>query len=379
MIMRFFFNMGRSVNSIAVLGRGHVRARPAIPASTNGACPRCARLVHVMAFLACRVHQKGDGVEPRIETLDLDDLSPGEVLIRARWSGINFKDALAVTGRGKILRRFPLVAGIDVSGLVESSTDPRFAPGQAVLVNGMGLGETHDGGFAQVLRVPGDWIVRLPAGLDLRQAMVLGTAGFTAALALYRLEQNGQHPSQGPIVVTGATGGVGSVAIQVLATRGYTVVAVSGRPEHHDYLVALGAHEVLTPEELRLGSRPLESARFGGAVDNVGGELLAGLIRHVNLFGNLAVIGNVSGAELQTTVFPFILRGVSLLGISSANCAMPLRQAVWDRLGADLKPPALERIVSDTVPLRGVVAAAGRMMERTSLGRVLVDCGAEPA
>ena len=156
-----------------------------------------------MSFLACRVHQRGDGVEPRLETLGLDDLSAGDVVIRARWSGINFKDALAVTGRGKILRRFPLNAGIDVSGVVESSSDPRFAPGQPVLVNGMGLGEAHDGGFSQVVRVPGDWVVRLPAGLDLREAMILGTAGFTAALALHRMEQNEQAPSQGPVVVTG--------------------------------------------------------------------------------------------------------------------------------------------------------------------------------
>ena len=332
-----------------------------------------------MSFLACRVHQQGDGVLPRLESLGLDDLSPGDVVLRARWSGINFKDALAVTGRGRILRRLPLNAGIDVSGVVESSADPRFAPGQHVLVNGMGLGEAHDGGFAQVVRVPGDWIVRLPDGLDLRQAMILGTAGFTAGLALHRLEQNGQQPSQGPVVVTGATGGVGSVAVQLLAARGYTVVAVSGRPEHRDYLRALGAHEVRTPEELQLGRRPLESARFGGAVDNVGGELLAGLVRHVSLFGNVAVIGNASGAELETTVFPFILRGVSLLGISSANCPMALRQAVWDRLGAELEPPALERIVSDTVPLRDVVTAAGRLMERASLGRILVDCGADAA
>ena len=329
-----------------------------------------------MSFLACRVHQRGDGVEPRLETLGLDDLSAGDVVIRARWSGINFKDALAVTGRGKILRRFPLNAGIDVSGVVESSSDPRFAPGQPVLVNGMGLGEAHDGGFSQVVRVPGDWVVRLPAGLDLREAMILGTAGFTAALALHRMEQNEQAPAQGPVAVTGATGGVGSVAVQLLAARGYTVVAVSGRPEHHDYLRSLGAHEVRTPEELQLGRRPLESARFGGAVDNVGGELLAGLVRHVGLFGNVAVIGNASAADLATTVFPFILRGVSLLGISSANCPMALRQSVWDRLGAELKPAALERVVSGTVPLRDVVTAAARLVERSGLGRVLVDCSA---
>ena len=309
-----------------------------------------------------------------------DELSPGDVVLRVAWSGVNFKDALAVTGRGKIMRRFPLNAGIDAAGLVESSADPRFRPGEAVLVHGMGLGESHDGGFAEVVRVPGDWVVPLPPGLSLREAMALGTAGFTAALAILRMELNGQRPDQGPIAVTGASGGVGSVVVSILAARGYTVVAVSGRAEHHAYLRRLGAAEAKTPAELALGSRSLESARFGGVVDNVGGELLAGLTRHTGPWGQIACIGNAASPDLSGTVFPLILRGVSLLGISSSNCPMPLRAEVWRRLGADLKPPRLEEIVSQTVSLDEIEDAALLLMERQALGRILVSCAtASPA
>jgi acrylyl-CoA reductase (NADPH) len=314
------------------------------------------------------------GVVARMTEIAVGDLTAGEVVIRAEWSGINFKDALGVTGRAPIFKRLPLNAGIDVSGRVESSADPRFKAGDLVLVNGMGLGETHDGGFAQVVRVPADWVVPLPAGLDLREAMVLGTAGFTAALALHRMEVNGQSPEMGPIAVTGATGGVGSAAIAMLKRRGYRVVAVSGRPEHEAYLRTLGADEVSTPEALALGTRPLESTRFGGVIDNVGGPLLAGLIRHVGLWGNVAAIGNAAGPAFDATVFPLILRGVSLLGASSANCPMALRTSIWTRLGADLKPPSLGLIVSRTVPLADVIPACATLMNRTALGRTLVDC-----
>lgn len=311
---------------------------------------------------------------PRLVTMEPGELSPGDVVVRVRWSGINFKDALAVTGRGKILKRFPLNAGIDAAGIVESSGDTRFRPGDEVLVNGMGLGESHDGGFAEVLRVPGDWIVPLPSGLTLRESMILGTAGFTAALAILRMELNGQRPDMGPVVVTGATGGVGSVAVSILTSRGYAVTAVSGRPEHHGYLRTLGAAEVKTADELRLGSRPLEAARFGGAIDNVGGGLLAGLTRHVGLWGQIACIGMAASPQLETTVFPLILRGVSLLGISSGNCPMPLRHEVWKRLGADLKLPHLGEIVSRAIPLDQVIETAPLLTERRALGRVLVDC-----
>ena len=325
-------------------------------------------------LLACRVFEEAGRVAPQLVEMPSDELSPGDVLVRVHWSGINYKDALAVTGRGKILKRFPLNAGIDAAGIVESSTDARFEPGDAVLANGMGLGESHDGGFAELVRLPGDWLVPLPAGLTLREAMVLGTAGFTAALAIVRMELNGQRPELGPIVVTGATGGVGSVAVSVLASRGYPVLAVSGRPEHHEYLRGLGASEVKTPEALQLGSRPLESARFGGVVDNVGGELLAGLVRHVGLWGQVACIGMAASPELTTSLFPLILRGVSLLGVSSGNCPMSLRHEVWTRLGADLKPPHLGAIASREVPLDAVIEAASLLTGRRALGRILVAC-----
>jgi NADPH2:quinone reductase len=327
-----------------------------------------------MSLLACRVFRETEGVVARIVTVAIDDLTAGDVVVRAEWSGINFKDALGVTGRAPIYKRFPLNAGIDVAGRVVSSSDARYRPGDPVVVNGMGLGETHDGGFAQMVRVPADWVVALPPGLDLRRAMVLGTAGFTAALALHRMEVNGQAPERGPIVVTGATGGVGSAAVSMLAQRGYRVVAVSGRPQHESYLRSLGAAEVSTPDALGLGSRPLEAVRFGGVIDNVGGPLLAGLIRHVALWGNVAAIGNAAAPAFDATVFPFILRGVSLLGASSANCPMSLRAEIWNRLGADIEPLALERIVSRTVALADVIPACATLMNRTSLGRVLVDC-----
>jgi NADPH2:quinone reductase len=323
-----------------------------------------------VAFLACRIFEEEGRVFSRLTRLQADELTPGSVVIRVRWSGINYKDALAV----KILKRFPLNAGIDAAGTVESSEDERYRPGDAVVVNGMGLGETHDGGFAELVRVPGDWVVPLSAGLTLREAMILGTAGFTAGLAIARMELNGQRPDMGPIVVTGATGGVGSVAVSILAARGYSVLAVSGRPEHHAYLLGLGAAEVKTADELQLGSRPLEAARFGGVIDNVGGELLAGLVRHVGLWGQIACIGMAASPELTGTVFPLILRGVSLLGVSSANCPMPLRIDVWNRLGADLKPRHLGEIVSREVPLAAVIETAPLLMERRALGRIVVAC-----
>jgi acrylyl-CoA reductase (NADPH) len=328
-----------------------------------------------MAFRALRVFGEGALAAPRLVEMERGDLSPGAVVVRVQWSGVNYKDALALTGRGRILKRFPLNAGIDAAGLVESSEDPRSRPGDPVLVHGMGLGESHDGGFAELLRVPGDWVVPLPAGLTLRESMILGTAGFTAALAVVRMETNGQAPGQGPVVVTGATGGVGSVAVSILASRGYRVLAVSGRPEHRGYLGDLGAAEVRTPGELDLGSCPLETARFGGVVDSVGGELWAGLVRHVGVWGQVACIGMAGSPDLATSVFPLILRGVSLLGVSSSNCPMPLRREVWRRLGADLRPPHLAAVASREVPLDAVTEAAQGLVERRALGRVLVRCG----
>src|SRR6516165_3682053 len=259
------------------------RSTPRASWPGSGASVRCAKLKGeaMNRFRAFRIHSEGGKIAARFEEIGLDDLAPGEVVIRVTHSGINYKDALAATGAGKILRRYPLVGGIDLAGTVESSSDARFGPGAAVLVTGCGLSETHDGGYAQFARVPGDWVIPMPPGLDAFTAMALGTAGFTAALAIHRMEQNGQVPTGGPIAVTGASGGVGSLAIDMLSVRGYRVVAVSGKVAAVPYLKELGASEVLLRESLDLGSRPLENARFGGAIDNLGGETLAWLTRTV--------------------------------------------------------------------------------------------------
>ena len=321
-------------------------------------------------FRAFRIHSQGGKIVARFEELGLDDLAPGEVVIRVTHSGINYKDALAATGAGKILRRYPLVAGIDLAGIVESSSDPRFAPGTAVLVTGCGLSETHDGGNAQFARVPGDWVIPMPPGLDAFTAMALGTAGFTAALAIHRMEQNGQEPAGGPIAVTGASGGVGSIAIDMLSARGYRVVAVSGKADAVPYLRELGASEVLLRASLDLGSRPLENARFGGAIDNLGGDTLTWLTRTVDFWGNIASIGLASGAGFTTTVMPFILRGVALLGVNSSATRREWRLAVWRRIATDLRPRHIERIVTRTIPFDELPGAfpdyiAGRVTGRT--------------
>ena len=321
-------------------------------------------------FKAFRIHSEGGKIVARFEELGLDDLAPGEVVIRVTHSGINYKDALAATGAGKILRRYPLVGGIDLAGIVESSNDPRFAPGTAALVTGCGLSETHDGGYAQFARVPGDWVIPMPPGLDAFTAMALGTAGFTAALAIHRMEQNGQEPAGGPIAVIGASGGVGSIAIDMLSARGYRVVAVSGKADAVPYLRELGASEVLLRASLDLGSRPLENARFGGAIDNLGGDTLTWLTRTVDFWGNIASIGLASGAGFTTTVMPFILRGVALLGVNSSATRREWRLAVWRRIATDLRPRHIERIVTRTIPFDELPGAfpdyiAGRVTGRT--------------
>jgi acrylyl-CoA reductase (NADPH) len=325
-----------------------------------------------MHFRAVRVADDGDGPKGRLTTMALDELSPGHVVVRVAHSSLNYKDALAVTGRGRIMRRLPLNAGIDLGGVVETSNDAALPPGTAVIANGMGLGEVHDGGLAEYARVPAEWLIPLPSGLTLRSAMALGTAGYTAALALHRMELNVQRPEMGPIVVTGATGGVGSIAVRLLVVRGYRVIAVSGRREHHDWLRALGAHEVVTADDLQLSGKPLDKARYGGAIDNVGGELLSRLLPHIVEWGNVVSVGLAGGAEVHATVHPFILRGVSLLGASSANSPMPLRREIWRRLGGDLRVEDLERLVTGEIPLDAVAATATDLLERRLLGRTLV-------
>lgn len=327
-----------------------------------------------MSFLACRVFNENAVVRHRLVSMETADLCVGEVLVAVDYSSVNYKDALACSGRSKIMRRFPLNAGIDLAGVVMSSTDPRFVAGDAVLANGCGLGEMHDGGLAQFARVPADWLISMPENMDARMAMSLGTGGFTAALCLHRMEQNGQSPEQGPIVVTGASGGVGSVAVALFASRGYEVIAVSSRPQHHDYLRHLGANKVCSVEDLALGNKPLEAARFGGVVDNVGGGLLAQLLAHMNLWGNVASVGLAASEQLPTTVFPFILRGVSILGVSSANCPMPLRREIWNRLANQWRFAKLADIVTEEVRLVDVSPVFDELLDRKRLGRTIVNC-----
>ncbi len=330
-----------------------------------------------MTFLACRINKTESGVAHQLVQMDVEDLSSGEVIINVCFLGVNYKDALAATGRGQILKSFPLNGGIDLAGIVESSSDPRFKPGQQVLVNGCGLGESHDGGLAEKARVPAEWVIPVPEGLSMRDCMVLGTAGFTAALAIHRMQENNQTIEKGPIVVTGASGGVGSIAIDMLSSLGYQTLALSGRREHDDYLTKLGADKVCAVADLKLGTRPLEKGRFGGIIDNVGGDLLAQLIAHTHLWGNVASIGLADSHQLNSTVFPFILRGVSLLGVSSTNCPMPLRRAIWERMGKDLKPTNLDIILTEEVPLKNVSDVFNALLDRKKHGRIVIDCRAE--
>lgn len=323
-------------------------------------------------FRACRVNNDSGVITAGIVDMNLEQLCHGEVVIRVHYSSVNYKDALAVTGRGKILRRFPLNAGVDLSGVVMSSTDTRFNEGDEVLVTGCGLGESHDGGFTEVARVPADWVVPLPRGLSLFDAMVLGTAGFTAALAIDRLEQNGQRAGQGAVVVTGASGGVGSVALDLLSSRGYEVIAMTRKPGATDYLERLGADRVMNYDSLLEDSRPLRSAQWGAAIDNVGGPVLAGLMSTTQPWGNIASIGMAAGIQCDTTVMPFILRGVSVLGVSSANCPMPRRLHVWQRLVSDLRPSRLPAIVAAEVTLDDIPAVCEQMLHGEHHGRFVV-------
>lgn len=327
-------------------------------------------------FRALRVHQIKKTLEHRFERLKLDDLTAGEVVIRVAYSCLNFKDALAVTGKSRIMRAMPRVAGIDLSGTVESSSDPAYKPGDAVLVTGCNIGELLDGGLAEVARVPAEAVVPLPPGLSLYEAMALGTAGFTAGLGIKRMLENHQRPDMGPIVVTGPTGGVGSIAIQILKSAGFEVVALTGKKaDAEDYLRQLGADEILDRASLDLGKKPLEAARFGGAVDNLGGETLAGLTRNIRQWGTIASIGLAQSHELNTTVMPFILRGVSLLGINSVDVPRAWRLDVWKQLAGAWKPRHLDRIVRRTISLDEVPAACEELMAAAVQGRYVVKIG----
>jgi acrylyl-CoA reductase (NADPH) len=324
-------------------------------------------------FSALRIHQRDGRIEARVESMRVQDLSPGEVLIRVACSGINYKDALAATGAGRILRRYPLVGGIDLAGTVEESQVPDYRAGDAVLVTGCGLSETRDGGYAAFARVPADAVVPMPSGLTAATSMAIGTAGFAAARALVRMEANGQTPAHGPVVVTGATGGVGSLAIDLLAGRGYEVVAITGKGAAGQYLQALGAAHVLGRDELVLGTQPLESARWGGAIDSVGGEMLSWLLRSTRELGNVASVGMAASPQLSSSVMPFILRGVSLLGINTTPLPRAERLAIWSRLASDLKPRHLERITTRRVTLTQLPEVFADYLASRVMGRTLVQ------
>ncbi|MGC4027277.1 MAG: acryloyl-CoA reductase [Steroidobacteraceae bacterium] len=321
-----------------------------------------------MKFTALRVHADRAG----LEELTLDALSPGEVVIRVHWSGINYKDALAVTRAAPIVRRPPLVGGVDLAGIVESSADPAVRAGDAVLVTGCGLSETRDGGYAQFARVPAEAVVSLPAGLDLRHAMAIGTAGFAAALAIMQMQCMGLALGQGPVAVSGATGGVGAIAIDMLAGLGHEVVALTRKTDAADFLRGMGAGSVLAPDDLLVGSRPLEPERWAGAVDNVGGALLSGLLRSTRMGGSVAAVGLAGGNELQVSLMPFLLRGVNLLGVNSAATPRPQRLAVWQRIATDLAPRQLDALVTRTVPLAGLPQAFDGYLQGRHRGRTLV-------
>jgi NADPH2:quinone reductase len=330
-------------------------------------------------FKALRIHQADKATVARFDTIRIDDLSAGDVVIRVAYSSINYKDALAVSGKGRIVRGYPRVAGIDLSGVVESSSDPHYRPGDKVLVTGCNIGEALDGGYAEFARVPASAVVPLPAGLTLFEAMALGTAGFTAALALRRMLENHQAPEMGPIAITGPTGGVGSVAVQLFKRAGFQVSAITGKAgAGESYLRSLGADEVIDRRTLDMGSKPLESARWGGAVDNLGGDMLAYLCRTVRPWGNIACVGLAQAPTLNTTVMPLILRGVSLLGIHSVECPRPWRLAVWDRLGYEWKPRGLDTLIAPrVVPLEDVPRVCDELIAGTAIARTVVRVAGE--
>jgi acrylyl-CoA reductase (NADPH) len=325
-------------------------------------------------FKAFRLSQADSTISGAIVDTTLDELTAGDVVIQAAYSSVNYKDALAATGAARIVRKFPLIGGIDVAGTVASSTDPRFKAGDQVLVTGYDLGVGNDGGYSANVRVPADWVVKLPPSLSLFDAMALGTAGFTAGLSVIRLEQNGLKPGAGPVVVTGATGGVGSIAVAILAGLGYDVTAVTGKDREHDYLKSLGAKTVLPRSVVEKSARPFEKATWAGAVDPVGGDTLAWLTKTMAYNASIANSGLTGGIELHTTVIPFILRGVNLLGIDSVMCPMPLRLEVWRRLATDMKPKMLRSIARE-IPLSGLPDAFATLAAGNARGRFVVNVG----
>ena len=325
-----------------------------------------------MATFKALVIDKGDaGQTVRLADFDEKDLMEGDVTVHVEWSTLNYKDGLAITGKAPVVRRFPMIAGVDFAGTVESSSHPAWKAGDKVILNGWGLGETHLGAYAQKARVKGDWLVRLPASMSARDAMAIGTAGYTAMLAVMALERSGLMPERGPLVVTGAAGGVGSVAVALLAKLGYAVTASTGRPDEAAYLKGLGAAEVIDRKELAGPPRALAKERWAGGIDSVGSTTLANVLSMTRYGGTVAACGLAGGMDLPTTVAPFILRAVSLAGIDSVMCPLELRQQAWNRLETDLQKAKIEAITSE-IGLPEVVEAAKRIVEGRVRGRIVV-------
>ncbi len=328
------------------------------------------RLPDVPPFKAWRIHQTRDDFSAGFETLSLDDLSEGEVVIEVACSGVNYKDAMAATDGAKILRKSPLVGGIDLAGRVLFDASGRFSEGDGVFAQGGGLGEIYDGGYAPYARLPAELVMPLPDGLDAFSVMAIGTAGFTAAYAIELMERNGQRPKDGPVLVTGATGGVGGFAIHLLAKRGYRCVAATRKSERADYLKSLGADEVIGAVEQE--TRALGKTLWAGAVDNLGGATLAAVVKTARPRGNVVCVGRAESEDLPLSVMPFIIRGVCLLGVTSANCPMDVRRKVWRRIASDLKPTCLDTVVSDRVGLDGLPECFERLIAGKACGRFVV-------
>jgi acrylyl-CoA reductase (NADPH) len=325
-------------------------------------------------FKAIVIDKADTGQTVRLTDFDEKDLMDGDVTVRVEWSTVNYKDGLAITGKAPVVRRFPMIAGVDFAGTVESSTHPNWKPGDQVVLNGWGLGETHLGAYAEKARVKGDWLVRRPAGISARDAMAIGTAGYTAMLAVMALERAGINPSRGPVIVTGAAGGVGSVGVALLAKLGYTVVASTGRTEEAAYLKGLGASEIINRNELTGPPRPLAKERWAGGIDAVGSTTLANVLSMTRYGGAVAACGLAGGMDLPTTVAPFILRGVSLIGIDSVMCPLPHREAAWRRLEADLDREKIAAMANE-IGLNEVIAAGRRIVEGKVRGRIVVKIG----
>jgi len=323
-------------------------------------------------FRAFVVEHKDDTAERAVAEFTVDQLGVGDVVIRVDWSGVNFKDGLASTHKGNVARLTTLIPGIDLAGTVVESESAAYKPGDQVLVHGYDLGVAHHGGFSEMARVPSEWIVPLPEGLSCRDVMSLGTAGFTAALSVVKLEGHGLTPGSGPVLVTGATGGVGSVAVGILAAKGYEVVAATGKESAKPWLTELGATDIITRDDAYGNGKPLQKERWAGAVDCVGGDILANTVSSLRYGAAVAASGNTGGVKVPTTVFPFILRGVALLGVDSVQCDIATRTAIWNRLATDLRPVGLDRLGSSEVTLDELTTALDTILAGGNLGRTLV-------